>query len=241
MILFLDLRQLNLLSVIFRMLLSVFLGGLLGLEREKKRRPAGFRTYMLVCLGACMAMMIGEYEKELLIFLADSGYLSSSVDPDISRYAAQVINGIGFLGAGAIIANSKREVTGLTTASGLWAAACFGIAIGAAFYESIPAALILIECSIQGFPALERYIRRKSPYINIYIEFYSLKDLKKIIDRFKTLRVQIYHCEIERNDFSKTHQYSNAVFYAHCRRGVDHTHLVSEISDLEEVRMVREV
>ncbi len=236
-----DLRQLNLLSVIFRMVMSVFMGGLIGLERERKRRPAGFRTYMLVCLGACVAMMLGEYEKELMNFFSAAEYLPDSVDPDVSRYAAQVINGIGFLGAGAIIANSKREVTGLTTASGLWSSACFGLAIGAAFYEIIPAAFILIECSIRGFPVLEKYIRKKSPYINFYIEFYSLKDLSNIIGRFRTLEVQVYHCEIERNDFSKTHQYSNAVFYAHCRKGVDHTHLLSEISDLEEVRMVREV
>lgn len=241
MVLLSDLRQLNLLSVIFRMVLAVFLGGLIGLEREKKRRPAGFRTYMLVCLGACMAMMMGEYEKELMQFFSVRQNLTESVEPDVSRYAAQVINGIGFLGAGAIIANSKKEVTGLTTASGLWASACFGLAIGAAFYEIIPTALLLIECSIQGFPALEKYIRKKSPYINFYIEFYSLKDLRNIIERFKTLKVQVYHCEIERNDFSKTHQFSNAVFYAHCRKGLDHTHLLSEISDLEEVRMVREV
>ena len=96
----------------------MLLGGLLGYERGKKGRPAGLRTYLVVCLGSSLAMMTGVY----LTQISGSG--------DAGRIAAQVISGIGFLGAGTILVTRQNQVKGLTTAAGLWAAACIGLALG---------------------------------------------------------------------------------------------------------------
>ena len=88
-------------AVVIRLMLALLLGGLLGLERIRKRRPAGIRTYMLVCIGAALTMMLGQYQAQML--LTDWSNTASAITPDISRLSAQVINGIGFLGAGTII------------------------------------------------------------------------------------------------------------------------------------------
>ena len=108
-------------EVLARVLLAMLLGGALGLERERKHRPAGLRTYMIVCMSSALVMLTGEYVFRLY----------GSGDP--TRLAAQVISGIGFLGAGTIITTS-RHVVGLTTAAALWASACIGLACGAGFY-----------------------------------------------------------------------------------------------------------
>ena len=116
-------RSINDISIIIRVLLSIIIGGVIGIERGRKHHPAGFRTYMLVCLGATLVMMTNQY-----IYQTFS-------NGDISRLGAQVINGIGFLGAGTIIVTRKNQVRGLTTAAGLWSSACLGLAVGIGFYE----------------------------------------------------------------------------------------------------------
>ena len=113
------LRDLTFWSILLRMMLAMTLSGILGYEREKRHRPAGFRTYLVVCLGSTLAMMVGLYVAQ---------YTGSG---DASRIAAQVISGIGFLGAGTILVTRQNQVKGLTTAAGLWSMACLGLAIGA--------------------------------------------------------------------------------------------------------------
>lgn len=125
------LRELNLASVFLRLTLAMFFGGMIGIEREKKRRPAGFRTYMLVCLGATLTGIISQYNYVMInTVFAD---IASEIgrNTDVTRIGAKVIGCVGFLGAGTIIVTDRQEVKGLTTAAGLWASACMGLAIGA--------------------------------------------------------------------------------------------------------------
>ena len=117
-----DLIALNEVTMLLRLVLATVCGGLLGFERTKKRRAAGIRTYILVCQGACAAMMTGQF-----VYL----YVGST---DVSRIGAQVVSGIGFLGAGTILMTGYHKIRGLTTAAGLWATACMGLALGAGFY-----------------------------------------------------------------------------------------------------------
>ena len=117
------LYELNMISTFFRLLLALICGGILGIERGKKNRPAGFRTYMLVCVASAMVMITNQYISNMY----------STGDP--SRMGAQVISGIGFLGAGTIIVTGRNRVKGLTTAAGLWASACIGLTIGVGFYS----------------------------------------------------------------------------------------------------------
>ena len=116
------LKEPNTVSMLVRLTLAAFCGGLIGIGRVKKRRPAGFRTHTLVCLGAALTMIISQY------------LWARGQSTDLSRLGAQVINGIGFLGAGTIIVTGRQQIKGLTTAAGLWASACMGLAIGAGFY-----------------------------------------------------------------------------------------------------------
>ena len=117
-------REVTYLSVALRIVLAVIIGGLLGLERGLKNRPAGLRTYMLVCTGACLVMLTNQYVCQ--VFLTG----------DPTRMAAQVVSGIGFLGAGTIIVTRHSQIKGLTTAAGLWSAAGVGLALGVGFYEA---------------------------------------------------------------------------------------------------------
>ena len=110
-------------SIVIRILFSLVIGGILGLERGLKNRPAGLRTYILVCMGSCIVMMTNQYVYQVY----------GTGDP--VRMAAQVISGIGFLGAGTIIVTRRNQIKGLTTAAGLWASACIGLSIGIGLYE----------------------------------------------------------------------------------------------------------
>ena len=117
-------RDINSATILFRMVFAILCGGAIGIERSIKNRPAGFRTHVLIIIGATTASLTGHFI-----------YLNMSLPTDMSRLGAQVITGLGFIGAGTIIVTGQRTVKGLTTASGLWATGIMGLAIGAGFYE----------------------------------------------------------------------------------------------------------
>lgn len=120
-----DIHSLTILSIVLRLTLALVIGGVIGLDRENIRKPAGVRTYMLICMGAALAMLTNEFIVQV----------SYPYGGDLARMGAQVISGIGFLGAGTIIVIGKMKVSGLTTAAGLWASAAVGIACGIGFYS----------------------------------------------------------------------------------------------------------
>ena len=117
-------RDINTVNILFRMVFAVICGGVIGIERSIKNRPAGFRTHILIITGAAAASLTGHYI-----------YMILGLPTDMSRLGAQVITGLGFIGAGTIIVTGTRTVKGLTTAAGLWATGIMGLAIGAGFYE----------------------------------------------------------------------------------------------------------
>lgn len=138
------LREFHFASVVVRLALAMLLGGCIGLERGRKRRPAGFRTYMLVCLGAALTVLLSLYEFTMVTGPWSDICAEIGIKTDVSRFGAQVINGIGFLGAGTILVTGRQQVKGLTTAAGLWASACTGLAVGAGFYECVLIAFAMI-------------------------------------------------------------------------------------------------
>ncbi|MCD7908028.1 MAG: MgtC/SapB family protein [Clostridium sp.] len=160
-----ELRELNSLSVFVRLMLSMTLGGVLGVEREQKRRPAGFRTYVIVCLGSTLVMMTNQYAHL---------YMGA---PDPTRIAAQVVSGIGFLGAGTILVTKNNQVRGLTTAAGLWAAAALGLAIGCGFYSGAIMSFLAILISIKVLHTVDHLIYRKSPVVSLYAELDNIKSV----------------------------------------------------------------
>ena len=177
------LRDFNFASVAARLVLAMMFGGMLGMNRAKKRRAAGFRTYMLVCLGATLAMLLGQYETELLML-----HWGNVVDPagnrvDVVRFGAQVINGIGFLGAGTILIRNQAIITGLTTAAGVWCTATIGIALGYGFYW---AAIIATAITIVTATLLTRLEGGKKKQMRVYME---LKDADKLTPTLKAIHL----------------------------------------------------
>ena len=164
-----ELRELNSLSVFVRLMLSMTLGGVLGVEREQKRRPAGFRTYVIVCLGSTLVMMTNQYAHL---------YMGA---PDPTRIAAQVVSGIGFLAAGTILVTKNNQVRGLTTAAGLWAAAALGLAVGCGFYSGAIMGFLAILISIKVLHTVDYLIYRKSPVVSLYAEVDDIKSVSCLL------------------------------------------------------------
>lgn len=164
------LREMNVASVLLRLTVAMLFGGFIGLERERKRRPAGFRTYMLVCLGAALTMLLSQYESYMVTHAWHETAMEIGLRTDVSRFGAQVINGIGFLGAGTIIVTKRNQIKGLTTAAGLWTSACAGLALGIGLYEVAAPACLSIFVIFTVLHELDFRMRRKSRQIDAFVE-----------------------------------------------------------------------
>lgn len=160
LIIFDGLRDLNMLSLALRLVLALFCGGIIGFQRGRKNHPAGLRTHALVCIGAASAMIVNQY----IAFYTGNG-------SDMARMGAQVISGIGFLGAGTVIFTGKSQVKGLSTAAGLWASACMGLAIGIGYYEAGIIMCLLILIVLVWFNKLDESFVKTEMAINIFVEF----------------------------------------------------------------------
>ena len=170
-ILFKLLAEFNETTVIIRILLAMLLGGFIGIEREKSRRPAGFRTHILVCVGACLTSLIG------LFVWYEMGEVTDPV-----RISAQVISGIGFLGVGTILVKEHDHITGLTTAAGLWTTAAIGIACGYGFYSAAFAGTLVVTVTSAVLFKLERGTRRRNCIRSIYLEIAGTKYVNEYSD-----------------------------------------------------------
>ncbi|MDO4281859.1 MAG: MgtC/SapB family protein [Peptococcaceae bacterium] len=178
------LREMTVLGVAVRLVLAMVCGGLIGYNRERMRRPkglAGFRTYMMVCVGAALTMLLSQYEYTMITesWAAVAGKVG--IKTDVSRFGAQVINGIGFLGAGTIIVTKDDKIRGLTTAAGLWASACLGLAIGAGFFEGALLAVALIVAAMYLFSGIKLRLLSMSRVVSLYVEVDGLTDLGDVL------------------------------------------------------------
>ena len=190
----LAIRELTLWSIVIRILVSILLGGVIGLERGMKNRPAGLRTYMLVCMGSCVVMLINQYTTQVF----------GTGDP--VRLGAQVISGIGFLGAGTIVVTSHNQIKGLTTAAGLWASACIGLAIGIGLYEVALIAGLCVFLVLTVLHEWDYFMRSRTRMVDVYIELDQSVSLGKFI---RTLRER----ELEVSNIQREHDtnYSDEV------------------------------
>lgn len=179
------LRGANLAATAFRLFMAMLFGGIIGLERGRRRRPAGFRTHILVCMGAALAMCISQY---IAVTLGQT--------TDISRLGAQVINGIGFLGAGTIVVTGRQQVKGLTTAAGLWASACMGLAIGAGYYECAVIACITIFLTITALNNVEKLLTSRTRNMNINVTLGAVSSLPGLLDTLRGMNIKIFDVEI---------------------------------------------
>lgn len=218
-------KDFNAVSVILRICLAVFCGSLIGIERGKHGRAAGLRTHILVCLGATITSLTS-------IFV----FKNLEITGDVFRIPAQVISGIGFLGAGTILVRNKSMITGLTTAAGVWATGSVGIAIGYGFYLcAIVCAFIIFF--VTGFLGnFDRKIVRDSNEVTIYIEFINAKDLNETLNEIRKKGYDILSLGLTQ---AKTNNVNgigaNITLSSTLSKTINTEKVVNEIDNLENV------
>ena len=222
-------RDSTLAAMLLRLLLAFVCGGVIGAEREFKRRPAGFRTHILICLGAAVTALTSQY-----LFLERGLYT------DVGRLGAQVIAGIGFIGAGTIIVTGRKQVKGLTTAAGLWASACLGLAIGAGFYECALASMAMIFVCMYVLPATERLIIARSRYMNILAELDRFEHCGGGANRLREEGVRVHDVDINKEKDSHTAQLSVRLS-VYLPKKYNHMELLAKLSTLAGVVSIEEV
>ena len=221
-------NSLDMLTITVRLLLAVICGGVIGLERERKRRPAGFRTHILICLGAAMTTLTSQYiVLELGLF----------TDP--ARLGAQVIAGIGFIGAGTIIVTKHRQVKGLTTAAGLWTSAIVGLCCGAGFYEGAVFATLIVLLAEIIFSKLEYFILSSAKTFTLFVEYTDSAQLVNIVDTLK--RSQIYILDLEITKSASKNNNLCAVFSIKIPRKQPRQNIMTKVSEIEGVVSVEEL
>lgn len=216
------LRELNIVSVLVRYSLALLCGGIIGIERELKHRPAGFRTHMLVSVGAATVCILGQY-------LVSMGYAT-----DVSRLGAQVISGIGFLGAGTIIVTHKQQIKGLTTAAALWASACIGLAVGAGFYEGAIIGTLMIYIIVALLVKVNKRVWRESKHARVYVELSDSSSVGDFVNELKSRDVQVSSVEIEHGFDGINAAFFELVYH----EGVTQEYVVKQLEAIDFVMAV---
>lgn len=176
-------------ALIIRMFWAMLVGTLIGIDREMKNRSAGIKTHVLVCIGAALVMMTSQYIQVAF----------PEVKADLNRIGAQVISGVGFLGVGTIIVTGKNQVRGLTTAAGLWACACCGLAVGIGFIDGTVIALIFIMFTLKVLNLLDVRIHKNAKILDIYLEFENNKAVRQFTEDMHGLEVKISGFELAKS------------------------------------------
>lgn len=221
------LREPDLLGMTVRVLLALVCGGVIGIEREGKRRPAGFRTHILICLGATMTTATSQYL-----------YVTMHYPISVSRMGAQVIAGVSFIGAGAIIMTKWRRVRGLTTAAGLWVVAIVGLCCGTAFYEGAVYATVLVLVAEIFFSKLEYRLLRDTREVTVYTEYERPSCLEDIVAKCHIMGVKVVDIEVTHR--SGEGKNSCAVLALLSRQGAGKEDILRELAAVEGVDTVIE-
>lgn len=223
-----NLNELTFFTVLLRTIVCIICSGMIGIERSRKRRAAGVRTYMLVCLGAALCMMTSQYINAYLNI--------GTTDP--ARIGAQVVSGIGFIGAGAIISNGYHQIKGITTAAGLWVSGCLGLAIGAGFAFGALFICITVLVSMVIMDKIETRIIYKSNRINLFIFLKNVEDLKKLVILLKNENLKLL-------DFETTKEFNEnlvGVFIMiKTPKNLDHDDAIEIVSNFKGVKFIEEV
>lgn len=223
-----QLRELTYMAVGIRILAALILGGIIGLEREMKNRPAGLRTYMLVCVGSCLIMMTNQFL-----------YQTTGIG-DPARMSAQVISGIGFLGAGTIVVTQHNQIKGLTTAAGLWACAAVGLSIGIGFYEAALVSGVAVYVVLTLLQRWDKRMRMKGKFFDIYFELSKGYPLGNFIRAVRDMDLELSGVRME-TDALLTDGASAFIATVKVKRRVAHTGILAELSKLEGVDYIEEI
>ena len=225
---YLALKEISLLSITVRIGLSILIGGILGAERSSRNRPAGFMTYVLVCMGSTIIMLTNYY-----IYTVMPG-----TDP--ARLGAQVVSGIGFLGAGTIIVKHKDEVHGLTTAAGLWVTAGLGLALGAGFYSGALIGCLFFIFAMSILRGVEVYIRHHARNMEVYLEYgpeFSMRALAETVEQFG---YELYDIQRDRVH-ALEHELGSLTFSLDLMHRRNHLEVMEELYYIKGVEYIQEL
>ncbi|GAA0076405.1 MgtC/SapB family protein [Clostridium sp. CTA-5] len=224
------LREINTISIILRLTLATICAGIIGAERGRKNRPAGFRTHILVCIGATIIMITSQYMTDIL-----------KLSGDASRMGAQVISGIGFLGAGTIMVVGKNQVKGLTTAAGLWACACMGLAIGIGFYEGAIISCIYLFGVVTGLHKLDTYMQTHSKTMDIYVKFEDISGVANFISSVKKDGTKISNIELRKTIDEENKKIIGLIMTLKLIKKWDHMEYILSLHNIDGVCSVEEM
>lgn len=222
-----ELREVTYLAVALRIFAAVIVGGILGLERGMKNRPAGLRTYMLVCVGSCVIMLTNQYIYQVF----------GAGDP--VRMGAQVVSGIGFLGAGTIIVTRRNQIKGLTTAAGLWSAAGVGLALGVGFYEAAIVGTVAVFAVITLLQRMDNKLHRRSRQLEAYIELSSIS----LGDFLRTARSAGIEVSNVQREFGDEESESVRAYIATLKgkKRLNHAELMEKVLTIDGVEFAEEL
>lgn len=223
-------REGTVLALTLRLLAAFVCGAAIGAEREIKRRPAGFRTHILICLGAAVTTLTSQY---LLLGL---GLMT-----DVGRLGAQVIAGIGFIGAGTIIVTGRRQVKGLTTAAGLWASAIVGLACGAGFIECALFATAMILFAEIVLIKFEYKFAKSGSLCTLYIEYAEAATINEVLELLSTRSLKVSSLEVSRTESENDRHRYYALLSVYTTPKLTGTEIVTAVTRLPDVFAVEEM
>ncbi|GAA4653648.1 MgtC/SapB family protein [Anaerocolumna aminovalerica] len=224
------LHEVNIVSISVRILLAMLMGGVLGFERGIKNRPAGFRTYMLVCIGSTLVMITNQYMCQT--------FTDYNIDP--ARLGAQVVSGIGFLGAGTIIVTSRNQIKGLTTAAGLWVAACLGLAIGTGFYSGAIIGGIAIVIAMIFLHKVDQKIRTGGKIIDIYIEFDNIGHISSFMNYVKENDLEVQDMLMNKGEIPGMDSIA-LVISLKSNKKMHHAYVIQLLSHAQGIQYIEEI
>lgn len=221
-------RELTQYGVVVRIMAAIVVGGLIGAERGMKNRPAGLRTYMLVCVGSCLIMLTNQY-----IF-----QLTGAGDP--MRLGAQVVSGIGFLGAGTIAVTKHNQIKGLTTAAGLWASAGVGLALGIGFYEAAIASTLGIYMILTALQKWENRLHRKIRILEVYAELTASYPVSGFTHNLREMGFQIESIQFDAETALEVGTRA-VVVTLKSKVSEDHGYMIRKIKAMEGISYLEEL
>ncbi len=222
-------REWSSIAILLRLLFAMAVGTVVGIDRGLKRRGAGVKTHVMVCLGSALVMVTSEYMT-----------IHFNATVDMARLGAQVISGVGFLGVGTILVTGKNQVRGLTTAAGLWVCACIGLAAGIGFIEGALITFLLVMVNFRILAKVDAIVRRFSRIFDLYLEFDTDRNVSCFLKemRKRGIKTEVLGISKEKNPEKIT---TAIVTVKMQKRNNGHFDLIDEIRELDFVKYVEEL
>ena len=227
-----NILELSFSSILIRILLSVLIGGMIGYERGSRNQAAGFRTHILVCLGATLIALIQEQLRvNILHYAIEYSVTTQVLKTDLGRIGAQVVSGIGFLGAGAII-REEKTIVGLTTAASVWVTGCIGLGVGWGFYRLAILSGVVVLIVLVTLKKIEIVLKSVSI---LYVENSDMNEnLKRTIEIFN------YH-NIKIKTLRKLKKSQKILYVIALPKGVNTLKVLAELTEEENIEEIREI